>query len=240
MDVIAIEGLTVDCVVGVYPEERDVPQPLTVDLEMELDTRAAGDAQRLALSVDYAETASQLAFVLRAGRFFLLETAAEALTRLLLAPAEGRAPVSRVKLRLRKPLALAGKGVPSLTVVRDERPRLHRADTPWGHVETIARPREVVIERVHIDPGGAVDRFAYAGEVGEWVLGEGLLLQHEPVEAGTEVRWPVGAVRHIANPTAQRQSLLRVAIPGDVESHPEDGALAPLRRSPPFLPRPPR
>ena len=42
-DVIAIEGLVVDCVVGVYPHERDKLQPLRVDLYLELDTRAAGE-----------------------------------------------------------------------------------------------------------------------------------------------------------------------------------------------------
>src|SRR5947207_14015874 len=85
-DVIAIEGLSVDCVVGVYPHERSVPQPLLIDLRMALDTSRAGESQRLRMTVDYAQVASQIAFLLQSCRFHMLETAAHALTRYLLAP----------------------------------------------------------------------------------------------------------------------------------------------------------
>ena len=36
MDVLRIEELMVDCVVGVYPHERNASQPLRVDVEMRL------------------------------------------------------------------------------------------------------------------------------------------------------------------------------------------------------------
>ena len=85
-DVIRIQGLRVDCVVGVYPHERHRVQPLEVDVAMTLDTRRAGQRERLAHTVDYAATANQIAFLLRSCRFYMLETAARALTRLLLAP----------------------------------------------------------------------------------------------------------------------------------------------------------
>src|SRR5688572_9668418 len=85
-DVIAIEGLRVDCVVGVYPHERDVVQPLRIDVEMHLDTEAAAVRERLRASVDYAATAAQIGFLLRSCRFQMLETAAHALARFLLAP----------------------------------------------------------------------------------------------------------------------------------------------------------
>src|SRR5689334_22324315 len=85
-DVIAIEGLRVDCVVGVHPHERDVLQPLRIDVELRLDTEAAAVRERLRSSVDYAATAAQIAFLLRSCRFRLLETAAHALARCLLVP----------------------------------------------------------------------------------------------------------------------------------------------------------
>jgi hypothetical protein len=45
-DVIEIRGLRVECIVGVYPSERDEPQPLELDVRMELDTEWAGESQR--------------------------------------------------------------------------------------------------------------------------------------------------------------------------------------------------
>src|SRR5688572_3594592 len=105
-DVIAIEGLYVDCVVGVYPHERSEPQPLRIDLRMALDTARAGSGQRLRNTIDYAMVASQIAFLLQSCRFHLLETAAHALTRYLLAPpaaSEDRPRLHDVTLRLTKP-----------------------------------------------------------------------------------------------------------------------------------------
>ena len=45
-DVISIQGLRVDCIVGVYPHERDRVQPLEIDVRLVLDTRRAGESER--------------------------------------------------------------------------------------------------------------------------------------------------------------------------------------------------
>src|SRR3546814_18530349 len=37
VDEIFIEGLRIDCVIGVYDHERDVPQPLQFDLRLRFD-----------------------------------------------------------------------------------------------------------------------------------------------------------------------------------------------------------
>ena len=72
-DVIALEGLVVACVVGVYPHERDTLQPLRVDLYMEVATRSAAERERLRDTVDYAAVAAQVAFLLTTCRFQMLE-----------------------------------------------------------------------------------------------------------------------------------------------------------------------
>ena len=112
-DVIAIEGLVVDCVVGVYPHERDTPQPLRVDLYMEVDTRAAGQHERL-------REHRRLRGGGRAGDVPAQGLPLSACSRprptrcrALLAAAppalgERRAQIEALRLRLTKPFALSG------------------------------------------------------------------------------------------------------------------------------------
>src|SRR5207244_2402822 len=97
-----------------------VTQPLTVKLELFLDTRAASSAG-LSGTVDYTRLAGEVRFLLESCRFKLLETAAEALARYILAPPTEDAPrakVHAVTVELTKPDALPGHAVPSLRVHR--------------------------------------------------------------------------------------------------------------------------
>ncbi len=86
-DVIAIEGLEVDCVVGVYPARRRdrLRRRCGVDLYMECDTRRAGEHERLRESLDCAAVASQVTLPAQTCRFGMLEPP-RAYRALLLAP----------------------------------------------------------------------------------------------------------------------------------------------------------
>jgi FolB domain-containing protein len=245
-DVIRIRDLRVVCIVGVYPFERDQPQPLTLDVEMELDTGPAGETQRLRRTIDYALVASQLAFLLESCRFGLLETAAHALTRFLLAPpalGEERARVQAVTLRLEKPLALQGNGVPSLEVHRDANDvRLAHEEKPFGTVDIVHETRDVGIYRLNIAPGRGIPLHVHrVMQESEMVLGEGLLLSGKEVPLGAVHRWPHDAAHRYDNPTPRWQSILCVDTPPFV---PDDeievtGEPADVTAEPPFLPRPP-
>jgi dihydroneopterin aldolase len=48
LDRVEIRGFCVDCVVGVYPSERERLQPLELDLTLHLDTRKAARGGELA------------------------------------------------------------------------------------------------------------------------------------------------------------------------------------------------
>ena len=242
-DVIRIQGLRVDCVVGVYPHERHRVQPLEVDVAMTLDTRRAGQRERLAHTVDYAATANQIAFLLRSCRFYMLETAARALTRLLLAPpapGERRARIQEVELRLTKPFALAGHGVPSLQVTRDASDvSLTHEKKPFGTVDILDETKHVGIYRLNLAPGGVIPLPVHRTmQESELVLGDGLLCQGKPVSAGTVFRWPKEAPHRYDNPTDAWQSILCVDSPPFI---PEDeveveGEPADVRPLPPFIP----
>src|SRR5690606_684659 len=122
MDLIELRKLRAECVVGVYPSERTHPQPLLVDLGLYFDARPAARGGGLSATIDYAKLAGEIRFLLSASRFYLLETAAEALAAYLLAPPTPDVPRARVQavtIRLSKPKALTGSAIASLQIHRE-------------------------------------------------------------------------------------------------------------------------
>ncbi|MCA9713116.1 MAG: dihydroneopterin aldolase [Myxococcales bacterium] len=101
---VEIRDLTVDCVVGVYPEERERLQPLRLDLELELDFAAASARDELGHTVDYAAVAALLDTWLNEQKFKLLETIAVRGCALLL---ERWPAITRARLTVKKPSAVA-------------------------------------------------------------------------------------------------------------------------------------
>lgn len=222
LDVIQLEGLMVDCIVGVYPDERHAPQPLRVDLAMHLDTREAAHAG-LRASVDYARTAGDVRFLLESCRFLLLETAAEALCRYLLAEPTEDAPRARpfaVDLRLEKPRALAGGVMPSLTVRRRASELTYEVeDKPFGHVDVIHVTKGCGIYRLRVAPGGSIPAHEHrVMEERELILGDGLLLQGQKVEPGMAFTWPKGLPHRYDNPSSVEQTILCVDRPAFIPS----------------------
>lgn len=217
-DRIAIEGLRVDCVVGVYPHERDVPQPLRIDVVMHLDTEAAAVRERLRATIDYAATAAQIGFLLRHAKFRMLETAAHALARYLLAPPapdERRAAVDRLELTLTKPEALGGNGIPSLTIQRDANwVQLVQEQKPFGTVDVILETDDAGIYRLNVAPRRGIPLHVHRRmQEAELILGDGLLCQGVPAAPGTVHRWPLGAPHRYDNPTDRWQSILCIDAP---------------------------
>jgi dihydroneopterin aldolase len=222
-DRIRIRGIEVECVVGVYPHERDTPQPLRVDVDLWLDTERAAKRERLRASVDYAAVTAQVRFLLTSCRFRMLETAAHALLRYLLAPpalGEKRAPVARARIVLEKPEALGGAAVPSLEVEREAAwVELTQEEKPFGVVDVIHETREAGIYRLNVAPGAEIPLHVHrVMRESEMVLSAGLLCQDEPVLPGTIHRWRKGAAHRYANPTRRWQTILCVDAPRFIES----------------------
>lgn len=223
MDQIRIEGLEVRCVVGVYPRERTEPQRLIVDLTLELDTRAAAERESLAHTLDYAACAREVAFLLDHGRFRMLETAAHALARYLLAPPPRdarRARLARVRIELSKPEALHHRATPRLIIERrvDDVHYLVE-EKPFGTVDIIHETRDVGIYRLNVAPHARIPLHVHrVMEEAEMVLTEGLHCQGEPVRSGTVRRWPKDAAHLYENRGEQWQSILCVDAPRFIEA----------------------
>lgn len=217
LDAIELRGLRVQCVVGVYKNERQRLQPLELEASLYLDTRSVPTAG-LGATVDYARLAGELRFLLESASFRLLESAADALCRYILAPPTGdthRAQVHAVTLRLTKPEALEGGTVASLQVHRraDEY-EYAREDKPFGRVDIVYEDQTAGIYRLRIKPGGTIVTHEHrVMEESELVLGPGLLLQGEPVAAGTGIRWPQRFPHRYDNPQEVEQTILCVDRP---------------------------
>jgi dihydroneopterin aldolase len=220
-DSVRIAGIEVDCVVGVYPEERRRTQPLRLDVLLELDTRAAAESEDIACTVDYEALAAQCAFICRAGRFHLLETAAHVLARYLMLPrpgvpsGPGASPVQAVQVSLTKPWALGGRAVPTVTVSRGPSDAAHIVETrPFGLVQVVQETVEAGIYRLDIEPGCSIPNHVHRvmDEV-EMVLGDGLLCQGQSAVRGSVRQWPLDFAHTYHNPTQSTCSVLCVDRP---------------------------
>ncbi len=117
LDTVLIEGLRLEAVIGVYPHEREAPQPLLFDIALRYDNRVPAARDAVADSVDYAAVCKRVRVFLAAREPQLLETLAEALAADLLQVAG----VRQVRLRIGKPAAAAALGA-AMVWVEVERP----------------------------------------------------------------------------------------------------------------------
>jgi dihydroneopterin aldolase/2-amino-4-hydroxy-6-hydroxymethyldihydropteridine diphosphokinase len=76
-DRISIDGIIVSTIVGALPHEREIRQPIRVDLSLLVDLHDAGRSDELADTVHYGEVAIQVADALRESKDVLLERLAD-------------------------------------------------------------------------------------------------------------------------------------------------------------------
>jgi 7,8-dihydroneopterin aldolase/epimerase/oxygenase len=111
-DRIELRGLRVLGICGALPEEKNRPQPLEVDLDLEVDLAPAGQTDALADTVDYGALARAAARVATTERFTLLERLAQRIADEVGADARVESVTVAVrKLRPPVPVDLATAGV---------------------------------------------------------------------------------------------------------------------------------
>lgn len=99
MDKIVIQGMTFYGYHGVYEEERRLGQRFVVDVWLYLDLQPAGQSDRLADTVNYADVYHEVARVLHGPSRQLLESLAEETAARLL----NRFRIRKVTVRITKP-----------------------------------------------------------------------------------------------------------------------------------------
>ena len=127
LDVIFIEALRVDTVIGVYDWERRIRQPVVIDLEMGADVAAAAANDDVADTLDYKSVSKRVRQFVEESGFFLVETLTERIAALVL----DEFSVPWVRVRLNKVGALRGAAGVGIVIERARGDRT-RDDAPRG------------------------------------------------------------------------------------------------------------
>lgn len=104
MDVVFIQGLKIDTVIGVYDWERKIRQDITLDIKMAFDLKAAAKTDHIDQTLDYKAVSKRLIGFVQTSKFVLVETLAEKIAQIIL----DEFAVSTVKLKLNKGKAVTG------------------------------------------------------------------------------------------------------------------------------------
>ena len=99
---IFVRAIRLDVEIGIYGHEHGRTQPLIIDVEIEM-AGASGGFEHIADTVNYERIVGHAKGLAAAGHFKLVETFAERLARACMADPR----VTRVRVRVEKPLALA-------------------------------------------------------------------------------------------------------------------------------------
>lgn len=110
-DTVSIRDLRVSTVIGVHDWEREIEQTLIFAVDMAADVAAAAVSDDIAAALDYSAVAQTVRSVVTAGRFQLIETAAERVAQRLRADYR----LSWVRVEVAKPLP--GEGYTAVVTV---------------------------------------------------------------------------------------------------------------------------
>lgn len=114
MDLIKLNGIEVECILGDLPEERVNEQKILVDVALELDLQEAAVSDSLEDTVDYALLVGGIRDALEDARCRLLERAADVVADVCLADPR----VERVTVGVRKFGSVSGLGSAEVKIVR--------------------------------------------------------------------------------------------------------------------------
>ena len=118
LDIIFIEALRVETVIGVYDWERRIRQPVVIDLEMGADVARAAANDDVADTLDYKAVSKRVQQFVGESSFLLVETLTERIAALVL----DEFSVPWVRVRLNKVGALRGAAGVGIVVERGRKP----------------------------------------------------------------------------------------------------------------------
>jgi FolB domain-containing protein len=184
-DRLHLQGLELECIVGVRPPERKRPQRIRLDVTLGLDLSGAGRSGRISHTIDYARVAEEIQTLLRFRAYRLVEMATEELSAMLFA---AHPALEELEIRLEKPEALRGRaaaGGASVTRTRASFPLTRRA-FPGGHVDCILETHEATLELITLEPNAS-----YAPPAARrvaWLTAGALAGTRVPIDAGEALR----------------------------------------------------
>lgn len=104
MDIVYINDLKIDTIIGIYDWEREVRQTISLDLEMGTDIRQAAATDDIQYTLNYKAVSKRLIDFIEGSEFFLVETMAEQVAKIV----REEFKVPWLRLRIGKPGAIRG------------------------------------------------------------------------------------------------------------------------------------
>lgn len=117
MDLVFIEDLRIDTVIGIYDWERKIKQTIALDIEMAFDNTRPAATDRIEDTLDYKAVSKRLIAFVGDSHFELVETLAEHCAAILL----GEFGVPWLRLKLSKLGAVTGSRAVGVIIERGER-----------------------------------------------------------------------------------------------------------------------
>lgn len=118
MDIVYIEDLKIETVIGIYDWERECKQTVSLDLQMATDIRPAAAAEDIAQTLNYKAISKRLIDLIEGSEFLLIETMAETVAKVVLSEFS----VPWLRLRVGKPGAVTGAKDVGVIIERGTKP----------------------------------------------------------------------------------------------------------------------
>jgi dihydroneopterin aldolase len=112
---VGLKNLRIDCIVGIYPHEREAEQPLFLDVDLVHDFSVAADSDHISGAIDYDAVARALTDLATERKYQLIETFAEEGAVALFAAFH---QVQQVRIEIRKPNAVPAASAAFVAVER--------------------------------------------------------------------------------------------------------------------------
>jgi dihydroneopterin aldolase len=116
MDIVFINELRIETIIGIYDWEREVRQTVSLDLEMAHDIRRAAQTDDIQHALDYKKVAKRLISFIGDSEFLLVETLAEQVAEIVMDEFD----VPWLRLSVSKPGALRGSKDVGVRIERGE------------------------------------------------------------------------------------------------------------------------
>ena len=118
MDIVFIEDLRIETVIGIYDWERRIRQTVALDLEMAFDNTVPAATDSIEDTLDYKAVSKRLIAYVEAAEFQLVETLAERCAAIVLE----EFGVRWLRLKLAKPGAVRGSRAVGVQIERERAP----------------------------------------------------------------------------------------------------------------------
>ncbi len=116
VDTVFIEGLRVNAVIGVFEWERQITQPVLIDLELRCDISQAAMSDAIADAINYKAVADEVTALVTNLKSQLIERLADEIATHIL---QNYLSVASLKVTVRKPMAVPNTSAVGVSIERD-------------------------------------------------------------------------------------------------------------------------